>query len=108
MIEMLDKWLAASTTNFTIFVGSQTLLAVLALAALLVFSSKLGKADERTDAIRYRIVCAMFYALIVMNGLFVALVDSDMQYFRQYLISGTVIALLVGAIASAYYYFRER
>lgn len=106
-LEMLDKWMALSSDNFNIFVGITTAVMVTSVGVMLYCLRKLGKTDERTRVISYKVMTVMFWALLCTNSLFITWVSADMKFFRQYMIAGVALALLAGAIASFYLYRRE-
>ncbi|KAB7663022.1 6-aminohexanoate hydrolase [Bacillus sp. B1-b2] len=69
--------------------------------------NKFGKPDERTNGIYFKIVACMFTAHIIFNGVFISLVDSDMEYFRQFFILFQGIVFMIGAIYAFRLYRKE-
>ncbi|MDA1573792.1 6-aminohexanoate hydrolase, partial [Bacillus cereus group sp. TH242-3LC] len=55
MIDLLNKWMLESTGNFNIVVGLIALLFLGSLIALIIIYKKIGKPDERTNAIYLKI-----------------------------------------------------
>lgn len=102
MIDTFDNWLN-KTENLNLFVGIETVIALLALICLAFFMKRVGRLDERTIVIRYKVVSAMFYTLCLVNAAFFSLVSSDVQNFRQLFSVGIVATVVVGALASMYY-----
>ena len=100
MIDLLDKWMASSVYNFNIFVGITTILAIISLVAIFYFCNKIGKPDERTSIIYFKISNTMFSTLILLIAVYISWVDSTTIYFRQYLIFIFSLSLFSGAVIS--------
>ncbi|WP_042477640.1 hypothetical protein [Bacillus ndiopicus] len=98
MIDLLNEWMLKSSQNFNIIVGLTVILYVGALSMLLYINKKIGRPDERTSTIYLKIVSSMFTTQLVMNAVFISLVDRDIEYFRQFFILFQGIVFLVGAI----------
>ncbi|WP_068677813.1 6-aminohexanoate hydrolase [Oceanobacillus sp. Castelsardo] len=98
MIDVLNNWMLESSYNFNVIVGLTMVLYAGSLFMLFYIGNKFGRPDERTNAIYLKIVSCMFTTQIIMNGIFITLVDSDIEYFRQFLILFQAIVFLVGAI----------
>ena len=98
MIDVLDRWMLESVGNFNIFVGVMTFIYIGALLVLCFVGKKFGRPDERTNAIYLKIISSMFTTQLIMTGLFISLVDSNIHYFRQFLLLFQAIVFLVGAI----------
>lgn len=98
MIEVLNNWMLESSRNFNIIVGLTMALYVGSLLVLLYISKKFGKPDERTNTIYLKIVSCMFTTQLIMNTIFITLVDRNIEYFRQFFILFQGIVFLVGAI----------
>ncbi|MDM5185961.1 6-aminohexanoate hydrolase [Bacillus sp. DX4.1] len=107
MIDLLNKWMLESTQNFNIVVGFITLLFLGSVIVLFIISKKFGQPDERTNAIYLKIISCMFTTQIIMNGIFISLVDKDIVYFRQFFIMFEAFVFFVGAIYSFILYRKE-
>lgn len=100
MIDVLNNWMLESSQNFNIIVGLTAIIYVGALSVLLYVRIQLGKPDERTNGLYFKIVSCMFTTQLIMNAIFISWVDSDIEYFRQFFILFQGIVFLVGAIYS--------
>lgn len=98
MLNVLNNWMLESTNNFNIIVGLTMVLYVGSLIAQFYFSNKIGKPDERTNAIYLKTISCMFTTQLILNGIFITFVDRDIEYFRQFFILFQGIVFLVGAI----------
>jgi len=98
MIDVLDKWMLESVGNFNIFVGVMTFIYIGSLLVLFFVGKKFGKPDERTNAIYLKIISSMFTTQLIVTTIFISLVDSNIVYFRQFLLLFQAIVFLVGAI----------
>ena len=98
MIDLLNNWMLESTDNFNIIAGLTIVLYVGSLAVLVYIQNKIGKPDERTNAIYLKITSVMFTTQFIMNALFILFIDRNIEYFRQFLILFQGIVFLVGAI----------
>jgi len=107
MINVLDNWMSESTQNFNIIVGVTPILFLVSLIILFVISKKIGKPDERTNAIYFKISSFMFITQIIMNSIFISSVDRDIQNFRQFFILFEGLVFFVGAIYSIGLYRKE-
>ncbi|PEC29971.1 6-aminohexanoate hydrolase, partial [Bacillus cereus] len=83
MIDLLNKWMLESTGNFNIVVGLTALLFLGSVIALIIIYKKIGKRDERTNPIYFKIISCMFTTQILMNAIFISLVGKDIENFRQ-------------------------
>ncbi|MGG2016538.1 6-aminohexanoate hydrolase [Bacillus sp. S10(2024)] len=106
MIDLLNKWMSESTDNFNIVVGFTCLLMLGSAIVLFIIYKKIGKPDERTNAIYLKITSCMFSTQILMNAIFISLVGKDM-YFRQFFILFEAFVFFVGAIYSIRLYRKE-
>ncbi|MGM0890526.1 MAG: 6-aminohexanoate hydrolase [Bacillota bacterium] len=107
MIDVLDRWMLENVVNFNIFVGIMMFIYIGSLLVLFFVGKKFGKPDERTNAIYLKIISSMFTTQLIMTGLFISLVDSDIQHFRQFLLLFQAIVFLVGAISAIRLYQKE-
>ncbi|OWT47676.1 hypothetical protein DL97_2846 [Bacillus sp. YF23] len=107
MIDLLNKWMLESTDNFNIVVGFTSVLLVGSCIALIIIYKKIGKPDERTNAIYLKITSRMFSIQILMNAIFISLVGKDIETFRQIFILFEAFVLFVGAIYSFKLYRQE-
>lgn len=98
MIDLLNNWMLESSDNFNVIVGLTMVLYVGSLLMLFYVGKKFGKPDERTNAIYLKIISYMFTTQIIMNAIFITLVNRDIEYFRQVFILFQGIVFLVGAI----------
>jgi multisubunit Na+/H+ antiporter MnhB subunit len=98
MIDVLNNWMLESSRNFNIIVGLTMILHAGSIFALIYFSKKIGKPDERTNAIYLKVTSCMFTTQMIMIALFISLVDNNIEYFRQLFILFEGIVFLVGAI----------
>jgi hypothetical protein len=98
MIDVLNNWMLQSSQNFNVIVGLTMVLNVGSLLVLLYIGNKYGKPDERTNAIYLKIISCMFTTQLIINGIFISLVDRNIEYFRQFFILFQGIVFLVGAI----------
>ena len=73
---------------------------------LLLFT-KIGKPDERTNAIYLKITSRMFTTQILTNAIFISLVGKDIENFRQIFILFEAFVFFVGAIYSFKLYRQE-
>ncbi|TCO68095.1 6-aminohexanoate hydrolase [Marinisporobacter balticus] len=107
MIDILDKWMDSSVYNFNIFVGITTILAIISIIAMFYFYKQIGKPDERTSIIYLKVSTTMFSTLVCAIAVYISWVDSNIIYFRQYLLFIFSISLLAGAIMSAIQYKKD-
>ncbi|UPL47406.1 MULTISPECIES: 6-aminohexanoate hydrolase [Bacillus] len=107
MIDLLNKWMLESTGNFNIVVGLTTLLFLGSVIALIIIYKKIGKPDERTNPIYFKIISCMFTTQILMNCIFISLVGKDIENFRQIFILFEAFVFFVGAIYSFKLYRQE-
>ncbi|EMN7732100.1 6-aminohexanoate hydrolase [Bacillus cereus] len=107
MIDLLNKWMLESTDNFNIVVGFISVLLVGSCITLIIIYKKIGKPDERTNAIYLKITSRMFSIQILMNAIFISLVGKDIETFRQIFILFEAFVLFVGAIYSFKLYRQE-
>lgn len=107
MLDVLNNWMLESTDNFNIIVGLTVVLLVGSLSALAYIQNKIGKPDERTNAIYLKITSVMFSTQLIMFAIFIVLIDRHIEYFRQFLILFQGIVFLVGAIYSFKLYRKE-
>ncbi|MEK0224696.1 6-aminohexanoate hydrolase [Bacillus proteolyticus] len=107
MIDLLNKWMLESTGNFNIVVGLTVLLFLGSVIALIIIYKKIGKPDERTNPIYFKIISCMFTTQILMNCIFISLVGKDIENFRQIFILFEAFVFFVGAIYSFKLYRRE-
>ena len=98
MIDLLNNWMLKSSQNFNIIVGVTTFLYAVSVIVLVIIIRKFGKSDERTETITLKIVSTMFITKLIMNTLFILLVDSQIDFFRQIFILFEGITFLVGAV----------
>ena len=68
---------------------------------------KIGKPDERTNAIYFKIISCMFTTQILMNAIFISLVGKDIENFRQIFILFEAFVFFIGAIYSFKLYRQE-
>ncbi|WJX08250.1 6-aminohexanoate hydrolase [Bacillus cereus] len=107
MIDLLNKWMLESTGNFNIVVGLTALLFWGSVIALIIIYKKIGKPDERTNPIYFKIISCMFTTQILMNCIFISLVGKDIENFRQIFILFEGFVFFVGAIYSSKLYRQE-
>ncbi|MGE1216230.1 6-aminohexanoate hydrolase [Bacillus sp. FDAARGOS_235] len=107
MIDLLNKWMLESTGNFNIVVGLTALLFLGSVIALIIIYKKIGKPDERTNPIYFKIISCMFTTQILMNCIFISLVGKDIEHFRQIFILFEALVIFVGAIYSFKLYRQE-
>ncbi len=74
---------------------------------LLLFTKKIGKPVERTNAIYLKITSRMFTTQILMNAIFISLVGKDIENFRQIFILFEAFVFFIGAIYSFKLYRQE-
>jgi hypothetical protein len=106
MIDVLNNWMLKSAQNFNVIVGLTMVLYLGSLVVLWYISNKFGKPDERTNAIYLKIISCMFTTQLIMNAIFISLVNRDIEYFRQFFILFQGNVFLVGAIY-AYRLYRK-
>ncbi|PDY50190.1 6-aminohexanoate hydrolase [Bacillus toyonensis] len=107
MIDLLNKWMLESTGNFNIVVGLTALLFLVSVIALIIIYKKIGKPDEKTNGIYFKIISCMFSTQILMNCIFISLVGKDIEHFRQIFILFEALVIFVGAIYSFKLYRQE-
>lgn len=107
MINVLDRWMLENVYNFNIFVTIMMLIYVGSLLVLFFIGKKFGKPDERTNAIYLKIISSMFTTQLIMTGLFISLVDSNIHHFRQFLLLFQAFVFLVGAISAFRLYQKD-
>ncbi len=71
------------------------------------YLQKIGKPDERTTPIYFKIISCMFTTQILMNCIFISLVGKDIENFRQIFILFEAFVFFVGAIYSFKLYRQE-
>ncbi|PEX42170.1 6-aminohexanoate hydrolase [Bacillus cereus] len=96
-----------STGNFNIVVGLTELLFLGSVIALIIIYKKIGKPDEKTNGIYFKIISCMFSTQILMNCIFISLVGKDIEHFRQIFILFEALVIFVGAIYSFKLYRQE-
>jgi len=107
MIDLLNKWMLESTGNFNIVVGLTALLFFGSVIALIIIYKKIGKRDERTNPIYFKIISCMFTTQILMNCIFISLVGKDIENSRQIFILVEAFVFFIGAIYSFKLYRQE-
>ncbi|MEB9845668.1 6-aminohexanoate hydrolase [Bacillus cereus] len=107
MIDLLNKWMLESTGNFNIVVGLTALLFFGSVIALIIIYKKIGKRDERTNPIYFKIISCMFTTQILMNCIFISLVGKDIENSRQIFILFEAFVFFIGAIYSFKLYRQE-
>ncbi|EJR45088.1 hypothetical protein IIM_05050 [Bacillus cereus VD107] len=107
MIDLLNKWMLENTNNFNIVVGLTALLFLGSVIALIIIYKKIGKPDERTNGIYFKIISCMFSTQILMNCIFISLVGKDIENFRQIFILFEAFVIFIGAIYSFKLYRQE-
>lgn len=107
MINVLDKWMSESITNFNIVVGGITILMLVSVGVLLWVWKQFGKPDERTNGLFFKITAAMFIMSMLTSSIFIAWVDKDIQNFRQIFLLLESLVFLVGAVYSVLLYLKE-
>ncbi|WP_057915596.1 hypothetical protein [Peribacillus muralis] len=107
MIDVLNNWMLESSQNFNVIVGLTMVLYAGSLVVLWYIGKKFGKPDERTNAIYLKIISCMFTTQIIMNAIFISLVDRNIEYFRQFFILFQGLVFLVGAIYAFRLYRKE-
>ncbi|MCH5475296.1 MULTISPECIES: 6-aminohexanoate hydrolase [Bacillus cereus group] len=107
MIDLLNKWMLESTGNFNIVVGLTALLFFGSVIALIIIYKKIGKRDERTNPIYFKIISCMFTTQILMNCIFISLVGKDIENSRQIFILFEGFVFFIGAIYSFKLYRQE-
>ncbi|MRG86000.1 6-aminohexanoate hydrolase [Salinibacillus xinjiangensis] len=98
MIGVLNNWMLESSKNFNVIVGLTIVLYAGSLLVLWYIGNKFGKPDERTNNIYLKIISCMFTTQLIMNAIFISLVDRNIEYFRQFFILFQGIVFLIGAI----------
>ncbi|KGR76304.1 hypothetical protein [Ureibacillus sinduriensis] len=107
MVELLNSWMLESSGNFNMIVGLTMVLWVGSLVVQFFFSNKIGKPDERTNAIYLKIISCMFTTQLIMNAIFITFVDRDIEYFRQFFLLFQGVVFLVGAIYTIRLYRKD-
>ncbi|MEH6942136.1 6-aminohexanoate hydrolase [Bacillus sp. JJ722] len=107
MIDVLNKWMLESTQNFNITVGIITIISLGSLIVLFIICKKFGRPDERTNGIYFKIISCMFLTQLIMNSSFISLVDSNIEYFRQFFLLFNSFVYLIGAIYAYGLYRKE-
>ncbi|MED1287484.1 6-aminohexanoate hydrolase [Bacillus mycoides] len=107
MLDLLNNWMLESTDNFNIVVGFISVLLVGSCIVLFIMMKKIGKPDERTNAIYLKITSRMFTTQVLMNAIFISLVGKDIETFRQIFILFEAFVFFIGAIYSFKLYRQE-
>ncbi|QDP40266.1 6-aminohexanoate hydrolase [Radiobacillus deserti] len=107
MIEVLNNWMLESSQNFNMIVGLTMVMYVGSIAVLIFIGKKFGRPDERTNTIYFKITSCMFMTQLIMNSIFISLVDRDIDYFRQFFLLFQGIVFVVGAIYSYSLYKKD-
>lgn len=107
MIELLNEWMLESSANFNSIVALITVLSLGSLLVLFFICRKFGRPDERTNAVYFKISSRMFIAQVIMNALFISLVDSDIEYFRQFFLLFQGVVFFIGAIYAFVLYRKD-
>jgi len=98
MIDLLNNWMLESSNNFNIIVGITMILYLGSLIVLFIIAAKFGKPDERTNGLYLKITSCMFLTQLIMNSLFISLVDRNIEYFRQFFLLFQGFVFLIGAV----------
>lgn|GEM_PF-1753919 len=106
MFEDFDKWLDVSR-NFNSFLGVTGAIGLLSMLVYTFFLSKIGKKDEYSIQIRLNVTNKMFTTLMILFIAFFLFVPSEFIHYKQLIAAFASTTLLVGAITSLYYYFRD-
>ena len=106
MLNDLDQWLNV-TKNFNLFVGVAIFVGLLSVVVYTLFLNKIGKKDEYTLRIRLNVTNNMFITLVITVTAFILLTSNGFVHYSQLIIACFIIAILVGAISSVYYYYRD-
>ena len=107
MIELLNEWMLKSSGNFNVIIALITVLSFGSLLVLFLICRKFGRPDERTNSIYFKISSRVFIAQMIMNALFISLVDSDIEYFRQFFLLFQGIVFFIGAIYAFVLYRKD-
>lgn len=108
MLQRIDLWMGADINNFNLFIGLIFLIFVPSIILITIFNYKLGENDERKKLIQLKINQVVCISLIVFLGLYIVTSNNRLTYMKFYLILIISLSLLSGAIASVYYYIKER
>lgn len=106
MLNNLDKWLDVKE-NLNLFVGIISFVGLLSMVVYTLFLTKIGKKDEYSLQIRLNVTNKMFITLMILFIAFALIVPNGLVYYKQLIYAFFSITVLVGAISSAYYYFRD-
>lgn len=107
MIDLLNNWMLENIDNFNIIVAVITVIHITSLGILFYISKKFGTPDERTNRIYLKVVSTMFTTQLLMNGLFISWVNSDIEYFRQIFLLFQGAVFLVGSVYSIMLYRKD-
>ncbi|MDF9468701.1 6-aminohexanoate hydrolase [Bacillus sp. FSL K6-0273] len=107
MIDVLNRWMLESITNFNAVVTFIVVLFLFSAIVLFIMIKKIGQSDERTKTIYFKVTSCMFKTQIIMNCIFISLVNNDIIYFRQIFILFEAIVFFVGAIYALRIYRKE-
>ncbi|OLS36295.1 hypothetical protein BTR22_12390 [Alkalihalophilus pseudofirmus] len=105
VFQLLDQWLASDKMNFHLFIGITTIIALGSVVVLIVMAKKIGSEHLH---IKLKIDRAMFVTLLSLITGFVLFVPAEMIFYKQYVGSMVVISILVGAVASSYFYLKQK
>ncbi|REK77719.1 hypothetical protein [Paenibacillus paeoniae] len=105
MYKHVDQWLAVSD-NFNLFIGILCVIGFGSAIMYTIFLNKIGKKDEYSLQIRLNVTNKMFIALLVLL-VAATFPDGSAVYFKQLIYSCGVLTMLVGALSSGYYYYRD-
>lgn len=106
MINELDVWLS-NGSNFNVFVGIITFVALISVVVYTYFLNKIGKKDEYSLQIRRSVTSKMFISLVILFIAYIFVVPGNLVYYNQLIYMCFSITALVGAVSAAYYYVRD-
>lgn len=106
MITNWDTWLGVSS-NFNLFIGILSAVAIISAAAYTIKLSLIGKKDEYSLQIRLQVTNNMFGTLMLLFIIFAFLMPNEIEHYKQIIFTSIPITALVGAISAGYYYIRD-
>ena len=104
MLENIDKWLSASTSNYYSFLLVSGLVIVASFVVVWYFGRKIGKADERTNSIYAKISMDMLFALVILSMIFIANITKNLDHIQQLYMPFLALTCAVGAVSSVVRY----
>ncbi|KOO51827.1 hypothetical protein AMD00_05145 [Viridibacillus arvi] len=104
IFDWLDSWLASDIMHFNLFVGTSTILSLIAIIIFFIIRKKIASKGENSFRIYFKITSSMYISLLILVTVYMFWVPAGTLYSRQYINMSISLSFFIGAISSIYYY----